>query len=204
MSVSLAERAVVRPQARTHALTTVLVDVRAHFVTNMSWQRAVTMVVNGSATVRVPYLLATPEGQEVLVARSPSMSAPIPFIAQLRAFVYDPYVAWSRATNLQASTDAILMRDNFECAYCGGMASTRDHVVPKSRGGLTVWDNLVAACTVCNFRKRDRTPEEAQMPLLFGPSRYDGFVDHRRAVRLDERERRDAEICAFLAEYPAA
>lgn len=63
----------------------------------------------------------------------------------------------------------VLRRDQHRCAYCGKQASTIDHLVPKSRGGAMTWLNLVAACTPCNGAKRNRTPEEARMPLLFEP-----------------------------------
>jgi hypothetical protein len=49
------------------------------------------------------------------------------------------------------------------------MELTLDHVFPRSRGGLSSWENLVAACKSCNRRKADRTPEEAEMPLLRRP-----------------------------------
>lgn len=46
---------------------------------------------------------------------------------------------------------------------------TVDHVVPKSHGGQSTWTNLVASCSPCNARKRDRTPDEARMPLARKP-----------------------------------
>jgi 5-methylcytosine-specific restriction endonuclease McrA len=46
---------------------------------------------------------------------------------------------------------------------------TRDHVVPLSRGGLDTWENTVAACSTCNYRKRNRTPDEAEMCLKVEP-----------------------------------
>ena len=66
---------------------------------------------------------------------------------------------------------AVLWRDRYTCQYCGqkGGELTVDHVLPKSRGGKSTWDNLVAACRSCNLRKGDRTPEEAGMRLLRPP-----------------------------------
>jgi len=67
----------------------------------------------------------------------------------------------------------ILTRDNHQCQYCGetfsAMELTLDHVIPRSKGGLSTWENLVACCPADNRRKADRTPEEAGMPLLRRP-----------------------------------
>lgn len=46
---------------------------------------------------------------------------------------------------------------------------TVDHIIPKSRGGLDTWENLITACFRCNNKKGDRTPAEAKMPLLSTP-----------------------------------
>lgn len=63
----------------------------------------------------------------------------------------------------------VLKRDRHRCAYCGGRATTIDHVLPASRGGPWSWLNTVAACESCNVRKADRTPQEARMRLLVEP-----------------------------------
>lgn len=52
--------------------------------------------------------------------------------------------------------DAILARDGYRCFYCGGLATTADHVMPKALGGTDDPSNLVAACLPCNSSKRDR------------------------------------------------
>ena len=62
-----------------------------------------------------------------------------------------------------------------KCCYCGGQFSTKelnpDHVIPRSKGGLTNWENIVTSCYGCNTLKDDRTPEQAGMKLLVKPSR---------------------------------
>jgi 5-methylcytosine-specific restriction endonuclease McrA len=60
---------------------------------------------------------------------------------------------------------AVLARDSWTCQYCGSTRSglTVDHVIPRSRGGLSVWDNIVAACAPCNRRKGNRLPAEIEM-----------------------------------------
>ena len=71
---------------------------------------------------------------------------------------------------MRPSRAAIFKRDKHMCQYCGAHHDlTLDHVQPKSRGGLDIWENLVAACTRCNNHKGDRTPDEAKMPLLSVP-----------------------------------
>lgn len=69
----------------------------------------------------------------------------------------------------------VLARDRWTCQYCGARPRTQeltcDHVVPRSRGGKTSWENLVTACVDCNTRKANRTPEQAGMRLRKRPAR---------------------------------
>jgi 5-methylcytosine-specific restriction endonuclease McrA len=69
----------------------------------------------------------------------------------------------------------IFARDNNTCQYCGKrfvrMELNLDHVVPRSRGGLSTWENIVCSCHNCNRRKGGRTPEEARMYLIRRPHR---------------------------------
>jgi hypothetical protein len=58
-----------------------------------------------------------------------------------------------------------MVRDGHRCAYCGGTATTVDHVLPQARGGENTWLDTVAACGGYNHRKGDRTPAEARMPV---------------------------------------
>jgi 5-methylcytosine-specific restriction endonuclease McrA len=92
------------------------------------------------------------------------MSFPSPLVIRLRYVVKVPY---HRKTSL--SRRAVFARDNHRCQYCGGVAESIDHVMPRSRGGLHAWDNVVAACRKCNLGKRDRTPDEAGMRLATLP-----------------------------------
>ena len=76
---------------------------------------------------------------------------------------------------------ALFARDAHLCLYCGRECHrpqlTRDHVLPVSRGGRDVWENVVAACFQCNSRKGNRTPQQAGMPLLAVPYRP-SWVEH--------------------------
>lgn len=67
------------------------------------------------------------------------------------------------------SRQGVLQRDHHRCAYCGGRATTIDHLLPQSRGGSWSWHNTVAACRGCNGLKANRTPAEAGMRLLIEP-----------------------------------
>lgn len=68
-----------------------------------------------------------------------------------------------------------LTRDRFSCQYCGnrlkGSELNYDHVVPRAKGGRTVWENIVTSCYPCNSKKANRTPEEAGLQLLSAPAR---------------------------------
>jgi 5-methylcytosine-specific restriction endonuclease McrA len=69
----------------------------------------------------------------------------------------------------------IYKRDRYTCQYCGARPGpeelTLDHVLPRSKGGASTWENCVLACVDCNKRKADRTPEQAGMPLSMQPVR---------------------------------
>lgn len=66
----------------------------------------------------------------------------------------------------------VLKRDKYTCQYCGNQKDlTIDHVIPKSRGGTTCWENVVAACQQCNHRKADKMLDEVKMPLKRVPSK---------------------------------
>ena len=81
------------------------------------------------------------------------------------------YVRVPRAAQRKISRRALFARDEWSCVYCGtsGGRLTLDHVVPRSRGGDSVWENVVTACAPCNLRKGDRLPEEASMTLKRPP-----------------------------------
>ena len=74
-------------------------------------------------------------------------------------------------TRVPFSKRNILVRDNFTCVYCGKVAHklTVDHIIPKSRGGGSTFENCVASCKPCNNKKNNRTPQEAGMSLRIKP-----------------------------------
>lgn len=87
----------------------------------------------------------------------------------------------------------VFARDRHICAYCGGRYSgsalEMEHVTPSSRGGSTVWQNVVSACRACNQRKGNRTPESAGMPLRYVPyvpNRHEAFILANRRIVADQ------------------
>jgi 5-methylcytosine-specific restriction endonuclease McrA len=93
-----------------------------------------------------------------------------PSVVRIRYYVHIPYKPGAP----RVSRKAVFARDNGECQYCGKKAENLDHVVPQAIGGKHSWDNLVAACRKCNSRKRDRTPEQANMHLKREPREPSG------------------------------
>ena len=90
---------------------------------------------------------------------------PEPSVVRLARYVRVPHdrtVAVNRRT--------VFARDGHRCQYCGSPAESIDHVLPRSRGGLHAWDNVVAACRRCNTRKEDRLPHEAGLVLHIIPA----------------------------------
>jgi hypothetical protein len=93
---------------------------------------------------------------------------PVPKTVELVRYVYARW-KYERTGQLSPSTSNVLRRDRHKCAYCGRGASTRDHIVPKAKGGGTEWLNLVAACLRCQSRKADKLLAECGMKLRFQP-----------------------------------
>jgi len=119
-----------------------------------------------------------------LMIRSPSITLPFPSIIRLDKYVHVRY------KQVMLSRKNILRRDNYKCQYCGrsDLPLTIDHVVPKSRGGQDLWENLVAACIKCNNKKGDRTLEEANMKLIRKPFRPSHIMFLKHFVgQVDER-----------------
>lgn len=109
-----------------------------------------------------------------LQADQPSVLAVRFSLRAPEVIVLSGYDRVPRAT-VKFSRRNIFKRDGFRCQYCGKQpgseALTIDHVLPRSQGGESRWENCVLACMRCNLRKADRTPEQAQMRLQAQPVR---------------------------------
>ena len=91
------------------------------------------------------------------VVRSPSFDMRLPSVVSLKS-----YIKPSRTPAFTRFN--VFLRDRFACQYCGTREElTFDHVIPRSKGGLTTWENVVAACSPCNLRKGDKMPKIAEM-----------------------------------------
>jgi 5-methylcytosine-specific restriction endonuclease McrA len=120
-------------------------------------------------SVRRAILLVLKEKAEMVHAtdrafHSERAELPIPSVIRLTYFVKVPFRARA-ALNRRA----VFARDGHRCQYCGATAENIDHVVPRSRGGQHVWENVVAACRPCNTRKEDRYLHEVGLTLRRRP-----------------------------------
>jgi 5-methylcytosine-specific restriction endonuclease McrA len=125
-----------------------------------SWRRAVILILKGKAE-QIEH-----NGKLVYA------DFPLPTVIRLRSYVKIPY------KEITLSRRNVLHRDNYTCQYCGDRRHdlTVDHIVPRSKGGVDSWDNVVAACLRCNVKKGDRTPNQAAMPLTCVPRRPHSHV----------------------------
>lgn len=88
-------------------------------------------------------------------------------VVRLLNYIRLPY---NRLMANNVSRKAIFTRDNHTCAYCKSKENlTVDHIIPQSRQGEDIWENLITSCLRCNLKKGNRTPKEAGMQLHFQP-----------------------------------
>ena len=110
------------------------------------------------------------------IVRSQHMEMPLPSIIRLTCYIRVPH------KRVELSRRNILKRDGFKCQYCGTVKGplTVDHIIPRTKGGKDTWDNLVSACVKCNNKKGDRTPDQANMPLMRKPKQPSHlyFIQH--------------------------
>ncbi len=127
-------------------------------------KRALIMVLSGRA-----------EGLEVdgYQVKSPNATFPLPTVIRVLKMVRK-----KTGKSISFSKKNILKRDNYTCQYCSetSQALTIDHIVPKSRGGKTTWNNVVVACKPCNLKKSNKTPEEIGFYLTRKPSKPDFYL----------------------------
>ena len=132
---------------------------RPHAV--VPWQRATTLLFLGKVEVVEEYADRELRAVSLRIA----MPAVVRLLSRMRG----------RKAGVRFSRLNILTRDKWRCQYCGARKAVAelnyDHVVPRAKGGQTVWENIVTCCYDCNARKADRTPEQAGMRLIRPPAR---------------------------------
>jgi len=96
--------------------------------------------------------------------RSERLTIAVPSVVRLVQYVRVPH-----RSRVPLSKRAVFARDANRCQYCDHTAENVDHVVPRSRGGLHEWENVVASCRACNARKEDRLLHETGMRLRRPP-----------------------------------
>lgn len=173
-----------RQRRMTFAMSHVL--QRPALVLNRSWQpvniatvaRVLVLVWNESARVVDPddyqlydwsdWAALNPSDDELFI-QAVSQKLRVPEVITLNHFDRVP------TSSVTFSRRNIFRRDRFTCQYCGRQPKadelTIDHVLPRSQGGQSTWDNCVLACVECNHRKADRTPDQARMGLKKVPIR---------------------------------
>lgn len=126
----------------------------------INWKKAITLLCLGKVEVIEEY------GKEI---HSVSFAIKLPSVVRLLRIVRKP------KSPVKFSRQNIYARDRYKCQYCGSKLPTEDltydHVLPKSRGGRTVWENIVTSCIDCNRKKGGRIPSEASMRLIRKPTR---------------------------------
>lgn len=122
-----------------------------------SWQDAITAVMQDRVVMLRAY--------DDVVVHSPTDTFEVPSIIALKAFYKRKRVAFTRYN--------VFMRDDFRCQYCGDKSAVRDltfdHVVPKSKGGISCWTNIVSSCRHDNLKKGSKTLKDARMKLIREP-----------------------------------
>ena len=148
-------------------MSVLLLNASYEPLTILPQRRAISLWLRGRVESVTDHIIPVTAGQFALQ---------LPVVLKLHRYVNVPkrYARWSRL--------AVLQRDKFKCIYCGiqpgqkqdgrvltSKEFTIDHLIPRSRGGKNSWGNTACACPNCNQRKKDRTPEESGMRLLWEP-----------------------------------
>jgi 5-methylcytosine-specific restriction endonuclease McrA len=132
----------------------ILLNADYSFLNLVNWKRAVCLLAKG----KVEVVKDSPATVHSCGGRVHRLPAVLRLIKLIRT-IYRAGVAFSKRN--------VFVRDGFRCAYCGDRRDrlSIDHIIPRSRGGRTSFENCVAACKTCNLKKGGRTPSEAGMFL---------------------------------------
>lgn len=140
----------------------------------VSSQRAINLILAGKA-------LSIDDSEHVMRGSTTTMN--IPYVIRMNYFIKKA----TQFKDVPFSRKGVMVRDNYRCAYCGKTATTIDHIVPKSKGGLNSYENCVACCFKCNSSKGHKNLYETEHKLLIKPSKpnlYSSFL--LRAVHQED------------------
>ena len=136
----------------------VLLNADYSFLNLVNWRRAFCLLAKGKVEI------VKDSAQTIRNARGEELKVPaVMRLIKLIRTIYRSSVSFTKRN--------VLVRDRFKCAYCGTRKErlSIDHIIPKSKGGKTNFENCVAACKACNLKKGGRTPREAKMYLKGRP-----------------------------------
>ena len=139
---------------------TLLLNASYEPMSILRWQDAVCMWIKGTAEIVSEYT-------ERVYHAIDGWSGMMPAVIRLKRYVA------THKHKVKFSRRNVFGRDSFSCQYCGAQPGTEeltyDHVLPRSRGGKTTWENIATCCWDCNEAEADRTPSEAGMKLRKKP-----------------------------------
>jgi 5-methylcytosine-specific restriction endonuclease McrA len=177
-------------RADLHATRVLSLDATGRILDWISWQDAVCLYVRDAVAWTLGDPCLTVHGGYNRLLDTQSVMQLHPIIAstgQCRQYALDPAPALTNT--------ALFARDRHICLYCGEhfnrAALTRDHVLPISKRGKDEWENVVSACLACNLKKSNRTPQQANMPLLavpYRPSWVEHLILSNRNILADQME----------------
>jgi len=132
----------------------VLLKADYTFLNVVNWRRAICLITKGKVQVL--------RHSERLIRTAEGLAVKVPAVLRLIKLIRTLYI-----NRVPFSKKNVLIRDGFKCAYCGSVKRklTIDHIIPKSRGGKTNFENCVSSCKSCNNKKGNKTPSEANMYL---------------------------------------
>ena len=132
----------------------ILLNADYTFLNVVNWKRAMCLLTKGKVQVL--------RHSERFIRTAEGLAIKIPAVMRLIKLIRTLYI-----NRVPFSKKNVLVRDGFKCAYCGNERKrlTIDHIIPKSRGGKTTFENCVSSCKSCNNKKGDKTPTEVHMYL---------------------------------------
>jgi len=132
----------------------ILLNADYTFLNVVNWKRAMCLLAKGKVQVL--------KQSERIIRTAEGIAIKVPAVMRLIKLIRTLYV-----NRVPFSKKNVLVRDGFKCAYCKSEKRrlTIDHIIPKSRGGKTTFENCVSSCKPCNNKKGNKTPSEVQMYL---------------------------------------